>query len=99
MRARIAGLVGLAAAMAASAAGPEVRGQPAGPKPEWVNGQDLRVRKGGTTDFTPETPKVGVEFFKDDVGGALVAVTQAGNLAVIPAAPVGADKKAAWLFA
>ncbi len=99
MRARIAGLVGLAGAMAAAAAGPEVQGQPAAAKPVWVYAHDLRVRKGGTTDFGPDTPKVGVEFFKDDGGGALVAITQAGNLAVAPAGSLGADKKAAWLFA
>ena len=69
MRARYAGLVGLVGAMAAIA-GPEAVGQPAAPKPVWVYAHDLRVRKGGEKDFTPETPKVGVEFFKDEAGGA-----------------------------
>src|SRR4051812_23335258 len=100
MRARYAGLVGLVGGLAAAAVGPEAFGQPAeAPKPVWVYAHDLRVRKGGEKDFTKETPKVGVEFFKDDAGGALVAVTQAGNLAAVPAGPIGAEKKATWLFA
>ncbi|HVK18009.1 MAG TPA: hypothetical protein VM533_13755 [Fimbriiglobus sp.] len=98
MRARFAGLVGLVGAIAATV-GPEAVGQPSAPKPVWAFAHDLRVRKGGEKDFTPETPKVGVEFFKDEAGGALVAVTQVGDLEVVPAGQVGAEKKAAWLFA
>ena len=73
--------------------------QPPAPKPVWVYGHDLRARKGGTTDFDKDTPKIGVEFFKDDAAGSVVAVTQAGSLAATAAAAVGADKKAPWLFA
>ncbi len=99
MRARIGGLVGLVAGVAAVAVGPDVVGQqPTAPAPTWVYAHDLRVRKGGTTDFGPDTPKVGVEFFKDG-DAALIAVTQAGNLAVTPGGQLGADKKATWLFA
>ena len=68
-------------------------------KPAWAYGHDLRARKGGTKDFDKDTPKIGVEFFKDDAAGAVVAVTQAGALAATPVAAVGADKKAPWLFA
>ena len=73
--------------------------QPPAPKPVWVYGHDLRARKGGTTDFDKDTPKIGVEFFKDDASGSVVAVTQAGALAVTGSSSIGADKKAPWLFA
>jgi len=96
MSRRTAGLVGLVAALTAAGV---ASAQPPAAKPVWQYAHDLRVRKGGSTDFDKDTPKVGIEVFKDDAGGALVAVTQAGNLAVIPAAAVGAEKKAAWLFA
>jgi hypothetical protein len=99
MRARYAGLVGLVGAVAVVAVGPEAVAQQAAPKPVWVYAHDLRVRKGGEKDFTKDTPKVGVEFFKDEAGGALVAVSQAGDLDVTPAGQLGAEKKATWLFA
>jgi hypothetical protein len=98
MRARYAGLVGLVGVVAL-AAGPAGGQPPAAQKPVWVYAHDLRVRKGGEKDFTKDTPKVGVEFFKDEAGGALVAVTQVGDVAVVPAGQVGAEKKASWLFA
>lgn len=93
---RTAGLLGLAAAMTAAGV---TSAQPPAAKPVWQYAHDLRVRKGGTTDFEKDTPKVGIEVFKDDAGGALIAVTQAGNLAVTAAATVGKEKKAQWLFA
>ena len=68
-------------------------------KPTWAYGHDLRARKGGSKDFDKDTPKIGVEFFRDDAAGAVIAVTQAGALAATPVAGVGADKKAPWLFA
>ena len=100
MRARIAGLAGLVGGLAVAAVGPEVMAQPpAAAKPVWVYAHDLRVRKGGEKDFTKDTAKFGVEFFKDETGGAVVAISQAGDLAVIPGGQAGADKKATWLFA
>ena len=83
MRARYAGLVGLVGAVAVTAVGPEAVGQPTAQKPVWVYAHDLRVRKGGEKDFTKDTPKVGVEFFKDEAGGALAPVLPG---VVIPAA-------------
>ena len=97
MRARYAGLVGLVGVVALAAGA--VGQPPAAQKPVWVYAHDLRVRKGGEKDFTKDTPKIGVEVFKDEAGGALVAVTQVGDLAVVPAGQVGAEKKASWLFA
>jgi hypothetical protein len=99
MRARYAGLVGLVGVVALAAVVTEAVGQPPVQKPVWVYAHDLRVRKGGEKDFTKDTPKIGVEVFKDEAGGALVAISQAGDLDVVPAGQVGAEKKAAWLFA
>ncbi len=73
--------------------------QEATTKPTWAYAHDLRVRKGGTTDFDKDTPKIGVEFFKDDATGAVVVITQAGFLTVAPMPAIGTDKKAGWLFA
>jgi hypothetical protein len=95
MRGRTAGLIGLVAALAASAGFT----QPPADKPVWQYAHDLRVRKGGSADFDKDTPKIGIEVFKDEAGGALVAVTQTGNLAVTPLGTIGTEKKATWLFA
>lgn len=99
MRARKGGFIALAVGLAALVGGPGVSGQPAASKPEWVYAHDLRVRKGGAKDFDKDTPKIGVEFFKDSAAGALVAISQAGYLAVAPGAPADGEKKAQWLFA
>ena len=71
--------------------------QPA-PKPLWVYAHDLKVRKGGDTDWDKAT-KIGVEVFKEPLSGATLAISQAGNLAVIDAGEPGASKKAEWQFA
>jgi len=70
----------------------------AAPKPDWVYAHDLKVRRGGDTDWD-KAAKTGIEFFKDKSTGALLALTQAGNLAVASGVDVGANKKADWLFA
>lgn len=93
MRIRLAGLCGLLTALTVAA------GQPTASKQTWVYGHNILVRKGGEKDFTKDTSKIGVEFFKDDTGGALVAITQTGNLAVVPATLIGNEKKPQWLFA
>lgn len=99
MRVRIGGLVGLALGVAVTAGLPDAIGQGAAPKPVWVYAHDVRVRSGGKKDFEKDTPKHGIEFFKDAAANAIVGVTQAGNLTVFPAGDVGTDKKAGWLFA
>lgn len=96
MRGRTAGLIGLVAGLTATGVG---FAQPPAAKPVWQYAHDLRVRKGGSADFDKDTPKIGIEVFKDEPGGALVAVTQTGNLAVAPLGAIGAEKKATWLFA
>lgn len=99
MRLRIGGLGGLAVALLAAVFAADAAGQGATPKPTWVYAHDVRVRKGGTKDFDKDTPKVGVEFFRDDAGKAIVGVTQTGSLLVLPELDLGKDKKATWLFA
>jgi hypothetical protein len=98
MRFRALGLIGLAAGLAAAGLGP-VWAQPPAARPTWVYAHDLRVRKGGATDFDKDTPKIGLEVFKDEQTGGLIALTQAGQIAVAPAGSIGAEKKATWLFA
>lgn len=68
-------------------------------KPEWVYAHDLRVRKGGQKDFNKDTPKLGVEFFRDSAANALVAISQSGQMAVQPFNKLQAEKKATWKFA
>jgi hypothetical protein len=105
MRKRIAaGLTALAAGLVVSfsAPGPIVARQPekdAKEAPKFLYGHDLRVRPGGKKDFTPETPKIGVEVFEDEATKAIIGISESGALAVIPAAPVGADKTCKWLTA
>jgi hypothetical protein len=96
MRGRAIGLIGLVAGLSAVGV---TSAQPPAAKPVWQYAHDLRVRKGGSTDFDKDTPKVGIEVFKDETNGALVAITQTGSLAVLPPGTVGAEKKATWLFA
>jgi len=67
--------------------------------PKFLYGHDLRVRPGGKKDFTPETPKIGVEVFEDDATRAIIAISETGALSVIPAGPIGADKTCKWLTA
>ncbi len=70
----------------------------AAPKPLWVYAHDLKVRKGGDTDWDKAT-KIGVEVFKEPLSGATLAISQAGNLAVINSGEPGTTKKAEWQFA
>ena len=99
MRGRAIGLAGLVAGMVLVGLEPVLAQPPATAKPTWLYAHDLRVRKGGATEFDKDTPKIGVEIFKDDQTGGLIALTQAGHPAVTVAGPVGAEKKATWLFA
>ena len=77
---------------------PVAPAQPAA-KPKWVDAQDLLVRTGGEKNFTKTTPKVGVEFYLDSTGGALIAISESGTIAAVSTAAIGADRKATWAFA
>ncbi len=52
--------------------------------PEWKYASDLAVRKASEDKFTKETKKYGVEFFRDENDGVMVAITELGYLAVMP---------------
>lgn len=66
--------------------------------PTHLYGHDLRVRAGGEKDFKPETPRIGVELFRDDNTKAIIAISETGALAVTkaPNAALGMDKKCEW---
>ncbi|CAN5504858.1 hypothetical protein BH11PLA2_BH11PLA2_03920 [soil metagenome] len=71
----------------------------ASPKPTYLYGHDLKVRNVGAKNFDATTPKVGVEFFHDTIGNTIVAISEAGHIAVIPFTTAGDQKKAEWLSA
>lgn len=102
MRTRItAGLAFLVGGLVVLAGGPElvVAQDKSKAAPKFLYGHDVRVRNGGTKDFDEKTPRVAVEVFQDDATGTIVAISDAGAIAAIPAGPVGADKKCKWLTA
>ena len=98
MRAWIVGLLGATFCLSLSISPSSADQQPVG-TPKWVYGHDLKVRKGGTPDFDEKTQKIGVEFFTDETGGALLALSQHGCLAVTPLGTLNGDKKETWAFA
>lgn len=63
---------------------------------DYVYGQALRVRPGGAKDWK-DAPRVGVDVYHDAANGSLLAMTEAGNLAVAPFATPGEKKIADWL--
>lgn len=67
--------------------------------PKFLYGHDLRVRQGGMKDFTPDTPRIGVEVFEDAGTKAIVAISESGALTVTHAVPVSGDKTCKWLTA
>lgn len=87
-----------AAAVGLLAAAP-LAAQPPLVTPAFLYGHDLKVRPAGQAEFTKDTPKVGVEFYHDPAGGAVLAITETGSIAAAPFAPPGADRKAVWAAA
>lgn len=66
--------------------------------PQHLYGHDLRVRPGGEKDFGKDTPRVGLEMFRDESTRSIIAISETGAVAVTKA-PVGAlgmDKKCEW---
>jgi hypothetical protein len=53
--------------------------------PRWLYGLGLKVRKGKEADFTQNTPKIGVEVFKDENNNNLIYISESGSIAVVPA--------------
>jgi hypothetical protein len=86
------------AATGLSLSQPAAFAQPAAAgKPLWLYAHDLKVRKGGESDWD-KAAKLGVEVFKDAGTGMALAITQAGQLATAPIGEVGANKQVLWLF-
>lgn len=106
MRTRIAAGLATLAAVTVTLAGGSLN--PAGAQdkskttpPRHLYGHDLRVRVGGDPNFGPNTPRIGVEFFNDETSKAIIAISDAGSIAVAKA-PVGAlgmEKTCKWLTA
>ncbi len=102
MRKRIvAGLLVLTAALfvAIGSPGPVIAQDKAG-APKFLYGHDVLVRPGGVKDFNEKTTKkIGIEVFQDESTHAIVAISEAGDLAVLPAIPIGTDRTCKWLTA
>ncbi|MFN4260768.1 MAG: hypothetical protein ACK4RK_15835 [Gemmataceae bacterium] len=81
-------LIGLACFVLGALLAPElpfVHAQQGAKSPTWLHGLDLRVRKGGQKDFDKDTPKYGVEVFRDENNKNLVYISETGSIAVVPA--------------
>ena len=52
--------------------------------PSWKYALELRVRKAGEADFTPDTKRVGIEVFVDQNNNNLIYVSETGSIAVLP---------------
>jgi hypothetical protein len=65
--------------------------------PMHQHGLEVSVRKTGEKGFTKDTKRVGAEVYQDNRNGAILYVTEAGNIAVVPgkvAKATGGDGKA-----
>jgi len=65
-----------------------------GARPEWSYAMDLKARAPGVDRFDAKTPTFGVEIFVDPSAGAWVYLTEARQLAVMPAAKAGPGREA-----
>jgi hypothetical protein len=52
--------------------------------PKWLHGLEFRVRKAGQPDFNKDTPKFGIEVFRDENNGNTVYISETGSIAVVP---------------
>jgi hypothetical protein len=74
---------------------------PTSKAPEWMHGLDLKVRKGGDREFTPQTKVYGIEVFRDANNGNWIYLVETGNLAVLPGnkttpAPTPSPREPQW---
>jgi NOL1/NOP2/fmu family ribosome biogenesis protein len=53
-------------------------------EPKWTHGLDLKVRKAGEHDFTPQTRAFGVEVFRDENTGTTVYISETGAISAVP---------------
>lgn len=73
-------------------------GQPSPAQPVWLAAHEVKVRPAGQPDFKA-AGRVGVEFFRDPPAGAVLAVSDKGQLAAVTAGDPAGEKKLGWLFA
>ena len=101
MRKRIvAGLLALAAALFVGLGSPGQAIAQDKKAPKFLYGHDVLVRPGGVKDFNEKTTKkIGIEVFQDETTNALVAISETGELAVLPAITIGMDRTCKWLTA
>jgi len=64
--------------------GAKAGGEAKGTDPAYQHGLELSVRKVGEKGFGKDTKKVGIEVYMDHKNGAVIYVTEAGNIAVVP---------------
>ncbi len=64
--------------------GAKATGDGKGKDPAYQHGLELSVRKVGEKGFTKDTRKIGIEVYQDHKNGALIYITEAGNIGVIP---------------
>jgi hypothetical protein len=69
--------------------------------PEWMHGLDLKVRKAGDKNFTPQTKVYGIEVFRDANNANWIYLAETGNLAVLPGnkaltAPTAKPREPHW---
>jgi hypothetical protein len=50
--------------------------------PRWLHGMAIPVRKASEVAFTKDSPRFGVELFKDENAGTLVFLSETGSLAI-----------------
>ena len=101
MRKRIvAGLLALLAALIVGLGSPEQATAQDQKAPKFLYGHDVLVRPGGVKDFNEKTTKkIGIEVFQDDATRAMVAISEAGDLAVLPLTTIGMERTSKWLTA
>jgi hypothetical protein len=68
-------------------------------QPRWLHGLSLKCRKAGESEYSADTPKIGVEVFRDENSGNLIYLSDTGALASVPSgrATDGAVKGPTWL--
>jgi hypothetical protein len=64
--------------------GAKANGEGKGKDPVYQHGLELSVRKVGEKAFGKDTRKIGIEVYQDHKNGALIYMTEAGNIGVVP---------------
>jgi hypothetical protein len=67
--------------------------------PKFLHGHDLKVRPGGEKDFTEKTPRIGVELYHDVARQVVLALSEKGWIAAVPAPSIGSNPQCKWLTA